>query len=118
MSKLNQAQQQKWFDDYHHSVRSAIAGLIAGCGIYLIGGYSNTLLVRSACSLLATVSAYSVMQVRWITKSNQRILEASRDISTQATIDNLFLDTRPEQPLPPSAVNVEGISILSPGNEN
>jgi hypothetical protein len=120
MSKIYLAQQQKWLDDYHRSVRGALAGLIAGCGIYLIGGYSNTALVRSTCSLLATISAYSVMQVRWIARSNQAVLEASRDISAQATVDNLFLGMRPEDLMSQSTENVNGISILplSPGNDN
>ncbi len=120
MSNIDLAQQQKWLDDYHRSVRGALAGLIAGCGIYLIGGYSNIPLVRSTCSLLATFSAYSVIQVRWITRSNQAVLEKSRDISAQATVDHLFLGMRPEDLMSQSTDSTNGISILplSPGNDN
>ncbi|MBR8832552.1 MAG: hypothetical protein DSM106950_00530 [Stigonema ocellatum SAG 48.90 = DSM 106950] len=120
MSNIYLAQQQKWLDDYHRSARGAIAGLIAGCGIYLIGVYSNTPLIRSTCSLLTTISAYSVMQVRWIARSNQAVLEASRDISAQAILDDLFLGTRPENGMSQSAQSVNGITILplSPTRDN
>ncbi len=109
MSKIYLAQQQKWLDEYHYSARGALAGLIAGCGIYLIGVYSNTPLLRSTCSVLATVSAYSVMQVRWIARRNQEVLEASRDISAQATLDNLFLGMQPEEITSQSAESVKSL---------
>lgn len=120
MSKIYLALQQKCLDEYHRSARGALAGLIAGCGIYLIGGYSNMPLVRSTCSLLATVSAYSVMQVRWIARSNQAVIEASRDISAQATLDNLFLGLRPEDLMSLSAESVNGMTNLplSPSSDN
>ena len=109
MSKIYLAQQQKWLDEYHRSARGALAGLIAGCGIYLIGVYSNTPLLRSTCSVLATVSAYSVIQVRWIARSNQAVLEASRDISAQATLDNLFLGMQQEDIISQSAESVKSL---------
>lgn len=113
MSNIYLAQQQKWLDDYHRSARGAIAGLIAGCGIYFVAGYSNIPVVRSTCSLLAAISAYSVMQVRWVTRNNQAVLEASRDISTQATLDNLFSDIRPEL-MSQSAESVNGVTTFVP----
>ncbi|MCX7592370.1 MAG: hypothetical protein N2235_01170 [Fischerella sp.] len=119
MSQMYLAQQQKWLDDYHHSARAAIAGLIVSCGIYMIGAYSNQLLMRSACSLLSVISAYSVTQVRWVARNNHAILEASRDISAQATLDNLFLGMRPEM-MPESTESVEGVTILplSPSDDD
>lgn len=119
MSQIYLAQQQKWLDDYHHSTRAAIAGLIVGCGIYIIGVYNNQPLVRSACSLLGVISAYSVTQVRWVARNNHAILEASRDISAQATLNHLFLGVRPEV-ISQSAETVEGVTMLpfSPGLTN
>lgn len=120
MSKISLAQQQKWLDDYYHSARGALAGLIAGFGIYLIGGCMNTSLVRPACSLLATISAYSVLQVRWIARSNQAILEASRAISAQSTVDHLFLGMQPQELKSQSPESLNDMTILpSPHiNEN
>ncbi|SRR5579883_2406930 len=120
MSRIYLAQQQKWLDDYHRSARGALAGLIAGCGIYLIGGYINTPLVKSTCSFLAVISAYSVMQVRWVTRSNQAVLEASRDISAQATLDHLFLGMKPEELQSQSAESINGMTMLpsSHGSDN
>ncbi|MDF5730602.1 MAG: hypothetical protein PUP92_21910 [Rhizonema sp. PD38] len=111
MSQIYLAQQQKWLDDYHRSTRGAIAGLIAGCGIYLVATYNNQLWIRSTCSLFAVISAYSVTQIRWIARNNLAVLEASRDISAQATVDDLFLGMRPEDKLQ-SSTNENGVTIL------